>query len=391
MFCESCGARIPDGSTFCEECGAKIAPAAGEGKGAGNSGPKIIPRVPEPSAKPIPPEPNIQGNRIHTEPEVLGDIIPPAPQVQSAPIPPTPPTPNTNYQAQQESAAPAGTSGGSGMSGNIKTIIMAAAGVLAVAIIVIAGIAAKKAGLIGGKSGKDDSQVTEVSSEVMPENAQQAAETTAATETAAETQTQESTESAAVTADQTTSDQTTAAQASEDTAGDYSQTASGSITPSITGPDQDVVIQDFDWFYDDGFPEDGTPYKELWGLGGKWKSLLYSKTHVDGNEMCRIVISDADVQYMGYKLTVLFNTKARYQYPGDARDQMELLDNSQVTMTLEGDWDEERTSMDVYSVNSDLNCKINKFVSKNGFDYALGTVYNGDYEIGQVTMIRATP
>lgn len=354
MFCESCGARIPDGSTFCEECGAKIAPAAGEGKGAGNSGSKIIPRVPEPSAKPIPP---------------------------------TPPTPNTNYQAQQESAAPAGTSGGSGMSGNTKTIIMAAAGVLAVAIIVIAGIAAKKAGLIGGKSDKDDNQITEASSEVMPENAQQqAADTTAATETAAETQAQEATESPAQTADQST-----AAQASEDTAGDYSQTASGSITPSITGPDQDVVIQDFDWFYDDGFPEDGTPYKELWGLGGKWKSLLYAQTPVDGKEMCRIVISDADVQYMGYKLTVLLNTKARYQYPGDARDHMELLDNSQVTMTFEGDWDEERTSMDVYSVNSDLNCKINKFVSKNGFDYAIGPVYNGDIEIGQVMMIRATP
>ncbi|WP_026520368.1 zinc ribbon domain-containing protein [Butyrivibrio sp. FCS006] len=376
MFCESCGARIPNGSTFCEECGAKIAPAAGEGKGAGNSGPKIIPRVPEPSAKPIPPEPNIQGNRI-----------PPAPQVQSAPIPPTPPTPNTNYQAQQESAAPAGTSGGSGMSGNTKTIIMAAAGVLAVAIIVIAGIAAKKAGLIGGKSDKDDNQITEVSSEVMPENAQQqAADTTAATETAAETQAQEAIESPAQTADQST-----AAQASEDTAGDYSQTASGSITPSITGPDQDVVIQDFDWFYDDGFPEDGTPYKELWGLGGKWKSLLYAQTPVDGKEMCRIVISDADVQYMGYKLTVLLNTKARYQYPGDARDQMELLDNSQVTMTFEGDWDEEQTSMDVYSLNSDLNCKINKFVSKNGFDYAIGPVYNGDTEIGKVMMIRATP
>ncbi|WP_022767435.1 zinc ribbon domain-containing protein [Butyrivibrio sp. NC2007] len=376
MFCESCGARIPNGSTFCEECGAKIAPAAGEGKGAGNSGPKIIPRVPEPSAKPIPPEPNIQGNRI-----------PPAPQVQSAPIPPTPPTPNTNYQAQQESAAPAGTSGGSGMSGNTKTIIMAAAGVLAVAIIVIVGIAAKKAGLIGGKSDKDDNQITEASSEVMPENAQQqAADTTAATETAAETQAQEATESPAQTADQST-----AAQASEDTAGDYSQTASGSITPSITGPDQDVVIQDFDWFYDDGFPEDGTPYKELWGLGGKWKSLLYAQTPVDGKEMCRIVISDADVQYMGYKLTVLLNTKARYQYPGDARDQMELLDNSQVTMTFEGDWDEEQTSMDVYSLNSDLNCKINKFVSKNGFDYAIGPVYNGDTEIGKVMMIRATP
>ncbi len=31
------------------------------------------------------------------------------------------------------------------------------------------------------------------------------------------------------------------------------------------------------------------------------------------------------------------------------------------------------------------------FVEKNGFDYALGTVYNGDNEIGQVVIIRKTP
>lgn len=370
MFCESCGARIPDGSTFCEECGARIAPAGG----AGDSGPKIIPRAPEPSAPPTPPPP-------------------PTPQVQSAP---TPPAPNVNYQPQQASA-PNPSSEGSGLSGNSKNIIMAAAGVLAVVIIVVAGLYAKKSGLIGAKGGKTDNQGTEVSADVMPESTeQQVAETPVTAETAAETQIQAPGDNAVDTkaqntADQTAAEQPTADQNSTDSAGDYSQTSSGSLTPSITGPDQDVVIQDFDWFYNDGFPEDGTAYTELWGLGGQWKSLLYSKTKSDDNEVCRIVISDADVQYMGYKVTLLMHTKARYQYPGDARDQMELIDNTQVTMTLEGDWDEERTSMDVYSVNSDLNCKINIFVSKNGFDYALGTVYNGDTEIGQVTMIRATP
>ncbi len=378
MFCESCGARIPDGSTFCEECGARISPAGG----AGDSGPKIIPRAPEPSAPqapPPPPTPNVQGN-----------IIPPNPQVQSAPTPPPPPAPNVNYQPQQVSA-PAPSSEGSGLSGNAKTIIMAAAGVLAVVIIVVAGLYAKRSGLVGGKGDKADNQGTEVSTDVMPENAeQQAAETPAATETAAEPQAQATDENAGDTT-QTTADQTTADQAGADSDGDYSQTSSGSLVPSITGPEQDVVIQDFDWFYNEGFPEGGTAYTELWGLGGKWKSLLYSKTKADGNEVCRIVISDADVQYMGYKLTLLMNTKARYQYSGDNRDQMELIDNTQVTMTFEGDWDEERTSMDVYSVNSDLNCKINKFASKNGFDYALGTVYNGDVEIGEVAMIRATP
>ncbi len=378
MFCDSCGARIPDGSTFCEECGARIEPVGGAGKGTGYSGVKIIPKAPEPSAIPTPPEPQVQGK-----------IIPPSPKVRSATIPPIPSTPAASYQPQQEGVS-SGTYEGTGLSNNIKTIIMAAAGVLAVAIVIIAGNYAKKTGLIGGKAGKDDSQVIEVPSEIMPETVQQQEnEGTTAIETAAEIQT--NTESVAETSEQNTADHTTAEQVGEDTAGDYSQTDSGSIAPSITGPDQDAVIQDFDWFYDEGFPEDGTVCKEIWGLVGKWKSLLYIKIANDDSEVCKVVMSDADVQYMGYELKVLFNTKARYQYPGDARDQMELLDNTRVTMTFKGDWDEERTSMDVYSVNSALNCKINKFVSKNGFDYAIGPVYNGDTEIGQVVMIRATP
>ena len=248
MFCESCGARIPDGSTFCEECGARISPAGG----TGDSEPKIIPRAPEPSAPSTPPPP-------------------PTPQVQSAP---TPPASNVNYQPQQASA-PNPSSEGSGLSGNTKNIIMAAAGVLAVVIIVVAGLYAKKSGLIGAKGGKTDNQGTEVSADVMPENTeQQVAETSVTAETAAETQTQAADENGGDTTAQTTADQTTADQTGADSDGDYSQTSSGSLVPSITGPEQDVVIQDFDWFYNEGFPEDGTAYTELWGLGGKWKSLL---------------------------------------------------------------------------------------------------------------------
>ncbi len=173
--------------------------------------------------------------------------------------------------------------------------------------------------------------------------------------------------------------------------GDAENKSAASSGPSITDADKDAVIQDFDWFFEDGFPGDGTSYKEIWGLGGLWKSMIYTRANSGGKQTRRVVISDTDVQYMGYKVTLLFNTKSRYEHPENARENMQVIDNTKVTMTLEGDWDEERTSMDVYSVNSGLNCKINIFVTKNGYDYALGSVYNENDEIGQVVMIRKTP
>ena len=191
------------------------------------------------------------------------------------------------------------------------------------------------------------------------------------------------------TVDQITSDQMTANQNDAGIAEDYSQTASGYMTPSISAPDQDVVIQDFDWFFNEEFPEDGTVYKELWGLGGMWKSMLY--VNDESGNMLRMVLSDTDVQYMGYKLTVLFHTKARYEVTETSGNLLDMVDCSQETFSMEGDWDEERTSMDISSSNSTLNLKINTFVTKDGFDYAIGSVYDDDYEIGKVVMIRATP
>ena len=314
MYCETCGAKIPDDSTFCEECGAKITKDA--------------------QAK---------------EPEVK--IVPKASAPSSAP--------------PSEGAKPAGSA---------KTIIAAIGGVLAVAVVVIAVIMAKKSGIIGGKDHKADGQEAEVVSEAVQESAAQQVEETKPAAQPEETQKEPAAE-----------------KTDADSASAESKPVAGSKVPSISGPEQDVVIQDFDWYFNDGFPEDGTIYTELWGLGGMWKSLMLARTTTDGKDMSRVIISDTDVQYMGYKLTLLFNTKSRFEYPEDKRDQIQHIDDTQVTMTLNGDWDEERTSMDVYSVNSDLNCKINTFVTKNGFDYALGTLYNGDSEIGKVVMIRATP
>lgn len=66
MFCEQCGAPIPEGAKFCEECGAPVpqeaAPVAPVAQPEPTPEPKPAPRPePKPTPKPAPkPEPEAQ-------------------------------------------------------------------------------------------------------------------------------------------------------------------------------------------------------------------------------------------------------------------------------------------------------------------------------------------
>lgn len=316
MFCEKCGAKIPDDSSFCEVCGAKI----------------------EPDSKPAP----------GPESSSFGTV---------------------SEKADKQGSSP-----------NIIGIL---AGVAAVALLVIALLVAKKSGLIGGNADKDDGSSEETVAETVTEtetSSQTAAETTA--QTAAETATPAEEQSSQ---DQVSSDKDALVEAE-------TQQENAISGPAISGVDEDAVIEDFDWFFKDGFPTDGTKHEEIWGLGGMWKCMMNIYSASDDQETYRMVIADTDVQYMGYKLTLLFHTKGRYEYPKNSLDEIKQVGDSEaVTLTMNGDWDEERTSMDVYSVNSALNCSINKFVEKNGYEYAFGSVFNDTTRIGDVVMIRVKP
>ncbi|GEM_PF-6589986 len=165
--------------------------------------------------------------------------------------------------------------------------------------------------------------------------------------------------------------------------------AEESGTIMITGVDEDVSISDFDWYFRDELPMGVAPYSELWGLGGMWKSMIYVQGVSDDRSVFKIVLSDTDVQYMGYKLTLLFNVKSRYEAPVDDPDNRTLVSQDQgAVITMNGDWNEEETSMDIVSDSSELGCEINKFMTKDGYDYAFGVVYNGTVPIGDVIMIR---
>ena len=349
MFCPYCGKEIPDDSTFCEICGSKI------------------------------------------DAEPAADSPAPEAPANNTPV----------YEAPAPEA-----------SDNNKTspILIGVAAIAVLAVIVGIFVARGEKGDEGNEANLAQTPDNVVTTQTTDNTvAAQTADNTVATQTADNTL-------ATQAADNTISDQTAGKtdsgssaekedywweddQYERDTSMDDflqglmdEQAANdGSFSgPNITGVNENVVIEDFDWYRENGFPVDAASHNEIWGLGGLWKCML--DVNADSQDQGRIMISDTDVQYMGYKLTLLFHVKGRYEYPLSSPGDMKYLGASEdVTITMVGDWDEERASMDVCSETSDLNCKINMFREKDGFEYAYGTVLNGDEEIGQVIMVRKKP
>ncbi|MBQ7175313.1 MAG: hypothetical protein IJR62_07630 [Lachnospiraceae bacterium] len=151
----------------------------------------------------------------------------------------------------------------------------------------------------------------------------------------------------------------------------------------------EVSLDDFNWYFNDEFPIDGRPLTELQDLGGKWKGILNVVTPVDGEDQCRIMVCDAEVQYMGYKVTVLLHPTETHEFmvsdPGSIESKkLNVPDN----IVMNGDWDDDPGYFDVTSETSSLNMMVYDFVEAGGMQYALGTVYNGEKEIGEVAMVR---
>ena len=83
MFCEQCGAPIPEGAKFCEECGAPVpqeaAPVAPpepkpESRPESKPTPKPAPK-PEPEAQPIPRSGTVSPRRFSPLRLAIGTII----------------------------------------------------------------------------------------------------------------------------------------------------------------------------------------------------------------------------------------------------------------------------------------------------------------------------
>ena len=149
------------------------------------------------------------------------------------------------------------------------------------------------------------------------------------------------------------------------------------------------TLDDFNWYFEDDFPIDGNVLTELQDLGGDWRGLLNVVTPVNGEDQCRIMVCSAEVQYMGYKVTVLLNPKETHEFmvsdPSNIKtEKVETAGN----IVMNGDWVDDPGYIDVTSETSALNLLIYDFVEAGGRQYALGSVYNGDTEIGEVALVR---
>lgn len=72
MFCEQCGAPIPEGARFCEECGAPVPQEAVPVAPVAQPEPKS---VPEPDAQPIPRSGTVTPRRFSPPRLVIGALI----------------------------------------------------------------------------------------------------------------------------------------------------------------------------------------------------------------------------------------------------------------------------------------------------------------------------
>lgn len=72
MFCEQCGAPIPEGARFCEECGAPVPQEATPVAPVAQPEPKP---VPEPDAQPIPRSGTVTPRRFSPPRLVIGALI----------------------------------------------------------------------------------------------------------------------------------------------------------------------------------------------------------------------------------------------------------------------------------------------------------------------------
>lgn len=152
---------------------------------------------------------------------------------------------------------------------------------------------------------------------------------------------------------------------------------------------KEATLNDFGWYFNDEYPTRGTTELELWDLGGQWKGIINVVSEVNGENQCRIVVCDTTVDYMGYKLDVSMEVKESYSFPVSDPGSIEKLEtNTGTVMRMKGDWDDAPGIMDIESLNSDLRYVIDIFKEKDGRQYALGTVYNGSTEIGEVALFR---
>ena len=169
---------------------------------------------------------------------------------------------------------------------------------------------------------------------------------------------------------------------------DLSEKSDGNINKGSKSSGK-ATLNDFGWYFEDDFPIDGNVLTELQDLGGKWKGIINVVTPKEEGDQCRMLVGDVEVQYMGYKVTVLMTPRERYEFMVNNPEDMITLETKQDigAMVMEGDWNDEAGYIDA-ETEGGLGVVIYDFVEAGGVRYAMGKVFNSDNEIGEIAMFR---
>ena len=330
MFCPKCGANIPDDSDFCEACGAKV---------------------------------------------------------------------------NEEPAQKASSSGGG--SNNIKYIIAAVAVVAVVGIGIFVVHSMKHAGeegtILPGRLPSGSDTIEEVEAEgandvsVNSDNAQADKDEAKDADASNASNEKDASGSEATAVSEKDSQTSQPAETSEaTTASSEVTTASSDVVDSgtssaapITAPTEEVTLSTFDWFYNEGFPEDGTPLSTLKEICGTWNCMMTVTSMVSDGEQTRILLTQGQLSATDDSVKLAMNLKEKIDYYTDKPNykNSEKPEN-EVVLTYNGSWDELMGYVNLTSQNSDLGIQLRDYVEVSGKQYAVGKVYNGDIEIGDFVMVR---
>ena len=158
------------------------------------------------------------------------------------------------------------------------------------------------------------------------------------------------------------------------------------IETNIFKPNGAPGFSDFSWV-DVTLPDGTTRFEDIDKASGKWKCLLNASANE--NMMGRIMLSEADIQYHGDKVTVYLDITERYEYTEENPTDYQLVAKDEGwVMELRGVWDASFGSIEAKSDQTELRIDINQFSENEKAQYAMGDVYNGDEKIGFIFLVR---
>ena len=178
------------------------------------------------------------------------------------------------------------------------------------------------------------------------------------------------------------------AEAGTDQAGGSTNLSDGGTT-LITAPASIATLSSFDWYFDEGFPTDGKVLTSLKEVCGEWNSMMKVTTTIDAGERTRLLITDAKISGSEDQLNIVMNLREQVEYmESTPNTKTTTTPENEVLLTYNGSWMEPMGYISVTSQNSDLAFQLKDFVEAGGKQYAIGVVYNGDVEAGDIVMVR---